>query len=72
VQNINIYHSRFKSWLIHFHGVATKYIPNYLEWCRMMDEYKSLTPEILLNSALGDFQSFNGDIAFLNIFKILQ
>jgi transposase-like protein len=56
VQNINAYHSRFKSWLIHFHGVATKYLPNYLGWCRMMDEYQNLTPEMLLNSALGDFQ----------------
>ena len=56
VQNINAYHSRFKSWLIHFHGVATKYLPNYLGWCRMMDEYQNITPERLLNSALGDFQ----------------
>ena len=56
VQNVNAYHSRFKSWLGHFHGVATKYLPNYLGWCRVMDEYHNLTPEMLLNSALGDFQ----------------
>ena len=56
VQNVNAYHSRFKSWLGHFHGVATKYLPNYLGWCRIMDEYQNLTPEMLLNSALGNFQ----------------
>jgi transposase-like protein len=56
VQNVNAYHSRFKSWLAGFHGVATKYLPNYLGWCRMMDEYRNLTPDMLLNSALGDFQ----------------
>jgi len=56
VQNVNAYHSRFKSWLGGFHGVATKYLPNYLGWCRMMDEYHNLTPDMLLNSALGDFQ----------------
>ena len=56
VQNVNAYHSRFKSWLDHFHGVATKYLPNYLGWCRVMDEYRNLTPEMLLNSAMGDFQ----------------
>lgn len=56
VQNVNAYHSRLKSWLLRFHGVATKYLPNYSGWCRMMDEYSNLTPEMLLNSALGDFQ----------------
>ena len=56
VQNVNAYHSRFKSWLLRFHGVATKYLPNYLGWCRVMDEYRNLTPEMLLSSAIGDFQ----------------
>ncbi len=56
VQNINAYHSRFKTWLNRFHGVATQYLPNYLGWCRVMDQYRNLTPEMLLKSALGDFQ----------------
>lgn len=56
VQNVNAYHSRFKSWLDRFHGVATKYLPNYLGWCRVMDLNQGLTPEQLLRSALGDFQ----------------
>jgi len=56
VQNVNAYHHRFKSWLDRFHGVATKYLPNYLGWCRVMDQNHNLTPEKLLHSALGDFQ----------------
>ena len=56
-QRVNgAYHSRFKEWLKRFHGVATKYLPNYLGWCRMMDEYKKISPELLLNSSFGNFQ----------------
>jgi len=55
VQNVNAYHSRFKAWLGHFHGVATKYLPNYLGWCRTMDQYRNITADMLLNSALGKF-----------------
>ena len=32
VQNVNAYHSRFRRWLVRFHGVASKYLPNYLGW----------------------------------------
>ena len=56
IQNVNAYHSRFKLWLNHFHGVATKYLPNYLGWCRIMDRYRNITPDRLMNSALGNFQ----------------
>ena len=30
VQNVNAYHSRLRQWLGPFHGVATRYLPNYL------------------------------------------
>lgn len=56
IQNVNAYHSRFKIWLARFHGVATKYLPNYLGWRRAFEQYNSLTPERLLLSAIGDFQ----------------
>jgi transposase-like protein len=32
VQNVNAYHSRFRAWLARFHGVASRYLPNYLGW----------------------------------------
>ena len=56
VQNVNAYHSRLKQWLERFHGVATKYLPNYLGWRRAFEQYSKLTPEMLLNAALGNFQ----------------
>jgi transposase-like protein len=56
VQNVNAYHNRLKQWLERFHGVATKYLPNYLGWRRAFEQYRQLAPETLLNAALGNFQ----------------
>ena len=56
VQNVNLYHSRFKQWIEHFHGVATKNLPNHLGWRRAFEQRRQLAPETLLNLALGNFQ----------------
>ena len=56
VQNVNAYHSRLRAWLNHFHGVATKYLPNYLGWRRILDAHRVCTPAALLEVALGKFQ----------------
>lgn len=49
VQNANAYHCRLKKWLHRFHGVATKYLDNYLAWFKELDEFGSeIRPEILL------------------------
>lgn len=56
VQHVNAYHSRLKQWLRGFHGVATKYLPNYLGWRRAFEQRRQLAPETLLNAALGNFQ----------------
>lgn len=56
IQNVNAYHSRFKSWLDRFHGVATKYLPNYLGWRQALEQYRNISPQTLLRTALGDFQ----------------
>lgn len=37
IQNVNAYHSRLKLWIGRFHGVATKYLENYLGWFRYLD-----------------------------------
>jgi hypothetical protein len=37
IQNANAYHSRLKGWMAPFHGVATKYLPNYLGWRRCLE-----------------------------------
>ncbi|MCD6476145.1 MAG: IS1595 family transposase [Anaerolineaceae bacterium] len=55
IQNVNAYHSRLKSWLSHFHGVATKYLPSYLGWRRSIEQHPNFSAESLLNVALGQF-----------------
>jgi hypothetical protein len=37
IQNVNAYHSRWKTWMVRFHGVATSYLENYLGWFRALD-----------------------------------
>jgi len=54
IQNVNAYHSRLKSWMVRFHGVATKYLVNYLGWRRMLERYtKRIQPEFCLQEAVG-------------------
>lgn len=38
IQNVNAYHSRLKTWVRRFNGVATRYLANYLGWFRMRDQ----------------------------------
>ncbi|WP_372882499.1 IS1595 family transposase [Psychromonas sp.] len=37
IQNVNSYHGRLHSWMQRFHGVATKYLDNYLSWFRFFE-----------------------------------
>jgi transposase-like protein len=54
IQNVNAYHHRLKEWIRHFHGVATKYLPNYLGWYRLLDARgKRLPPKTFLRAAIG-------------------
>lgn len=57
VQNVNAYHSRFHTWLRRFHGVATRYLSNYLGWLWAIDQQRIRTPETLLRAAIGVFHS---------------
>ena len=41
IQNVNAYDSRLKNWMRHFHGVATKYLQDYLGWRRWIDIHQS-------------------------------
>lgn len=51
---INAYDSRLKGWMHRFHGVATKYLENYLGWRRMLERYKTaITPALCLAEAAG-------------------
>jgi transposase-like protein len=53
LQNVNGYHSRLKGWIARFHGVSTRWLPNYLGWRRMLDGHDQvLSPAVVLMSAL--------------------
>ena len=53
IQNVNAYHGRLKGWMFRFHGVATKYLPNYLGWRRCLERFATtLTPSLLLGLAI--------------------
>lgn len=55
VQSANNYHERLKSWIQRkLRGVATKYLPNYLAWQRLMSWGKTgVSAEEVIASALG-------------------
>ena len=56
VQNVNAYHSRLKTWVRKFNGVATRYLENYLGWFRTLDResLNPLKPAQWLASAMGN------------------
>ncbi|SDE79973.1 ISXO2-like transposase domain-containing protein [Massilia sp. PDC64] len=51
IQNVNGWHSRFKSWLVRFRGVASRYLINYSGWQRILDARRLTTPGQLLRAA---------------------
>ena len=55
IQNVNAYHSRYKTWMRRFHGVATSYLENYLGWFRALDRnaQSGAQPPSLLALAIG-------------------
>lgn len=59
IQNVNAYDSRLKQWVIKFHGVATRYLGNYLGWHRMIDRLgQNITPTFCFLSSLGKTRQF--------------
>lgn len=56
IQNVNAYHSRLKTWVRKFNGVATRYLANYLGWFRTMDRESAagLKPAQWLALAIGN------------------
>jgi len=59
IQNVNAYDSRLKSWMARFHGVATKYLENYLGWRRGLERWgKQITPCVVLKAAAARYEPF--------------
>jgi hypothetical protein len=52
IQNVNGWHSRFKSWLVRFRGVASRYLIHYSGWQRVLDDRRLTTPARLLCAAV--------------------
>ncbi len=53
IQHVNAYHERLKGWMRRFRSVATKYLPNYLGWHRMVDRHGNGPPPLgVLSAAL--------------------
>ncbi|MFN3789274.1 IS1595 family transposase [Massilia sp.] len=57
VQNVNSYHQRLRAWLSRFHGVASRYLPNYLGWRWALDGERIASPERFLRAAIGIFHT---------------
>ncbi len=52
IRNVNSYHDRLRAWMLGLHGVATKYLENYLSWFRELDEFDmKIKSETILNRA---------------------
>jgi hypothetical protein len=52
IQNVNAWHSRFKSWLVRFRGVASRYLINYSGWQRVLNDHRMTTPAHWLCAAV--------------------
>ena len=50
IQNVNGWHGRFKTWLVRFKGVASRYLVHYSGWQRVLDDRRLTTPIDLLRS----------------------
>ena len=48
IQNVNAYHARLHNWMKRFHGMATKYLPDYLAWRRFFETHDNPNENNLL------------------------
>ena len=61
IQNVRSYIRKLEIWMERFHGVATKYLNNYLSWFRELDEfdYKIDSKTILIRAMKADRYNTN-------------
>ncbi|WP_443094239.1 IS1595 family transposase [Pseudoduganella dura] len=52
IQGVNGWHSRFKTWLRRFNGVASRYLANYTGWQRVLDAAALTAPAHWLRVAV--------------------
>ena len=52
IQGVNGWHSRFKTWLRRFNGIASRYLANYTGWQRVLDAAELTAPRQWLHIAV--------------------
>lgn len=51
IQHVNAYDAHLKRWVYRFHGVATKYLGNYLGWRRLLEKCgRNISPAAVLHA----------------------
>jgi len=66
IQHVNSAHSRLKKWIENkFHGVATKYLQDYLNWFRMNETFKNT--EIIIGKFIDSALCSTGLLNYRNI-----
>jgi hypothetical protein len=64
IQSANAYHSRLEGWMARFHGVATKYLTNYLGWRRCLERFAATpTPSVMISLVKSRKPTPKADIA---------
>ncbi|QOY96043.1 hypothetical protein IM543_09535 [Massilia sp. UMI-21] len=53
VQDVKALHQRLRDWLARFRGVASRYLPHYLGWHRVLDGAPAIAAEQFLRIAIG-------------------
>jgi hypothetical protein len=69
VQNVNVFCSRLHAWMIHFKGVATKYLTNYLGWLTVLDRSTRFSPDPNRCSLPRSVHEFNNITRQMNLYK---
>lgn len=68
INHINSLHSKFKEWMLRFHGVSTKFLVNYLYWFKWLQNF-SEDKEIIKNKNLLVHSTINFVDTKINNFK---
>ncbi|WP_377889189.1 IS1595 family transposase [Alkalihalobacillus sp. R86527] len=61
IQNVNSYHSRLKTWIRRFNGVASKYLDHYLIWFLFLDQIKHKKNDVTVSKMIVDSCLFPTD-----------
>ncbi|WP_051560512.1 IS1595 family transposase [Clostridium beijerinckii] len=71
MQHVNEYHKRLGKWInLHFNGVSTKYMDNYLFWHRFLELNKSLDKVELKKTLLTNVLAMNKSIIIKDLHPI--